>query len=430
MALDSMGLTIKTVAERTGVSVHTLRAWERRYGVPSPNRGADNRYRLYDDADIADVLFLKQQVESGVAPAQASLILRQRQEQSARAVMVASAQPIESVRAALLESFARSDETAARQILDEAFALYSPEQVALQIIEPTMRMIGDKWLRNEMTVWQEHLASNVVQQKLFSVLQSQPEVSAVSPHLVAACAPSEEHQLGLVIFALLARRQGWRVSYLGQGTPLADILHLSRQVKPNAIVISVTTVVGLTGLIPWLDAVNRPATALVFGGRMLNLLPTLRAHLPGDYLGDNTLTAVRNLGTIKMRAECWSPSKRVLNVVDLLQTQRLGIAGKVVAEFIATSPKVHRTWDTAHVNYATLFLLDSLACALAFDVPDLMDLQHEWLKEAMPPRLVMPQLIGKHLQIFADVLYKTFTKEQIRLFAPLIERMKNHTYNP
>jgi hypothetical protein len=81
------------------------------------------------------------------------------------------------------------------------------------------------------------------------------------------------------------------------------------------------------------------------------------------------------------------------------------------------------------VNYATLFLLDSLACALAFDVPDLMDLQHEWLKEAMPPRLVMPQLIGKHLQIFADVLDKTFTKEQIRLFAPLIERMKNHTYN-
>ncbi len=429
MTLGSIGLTIKVVSERTGVSVHTLRAWERRYGVPSPNRGADNRYRLYDEADISDVLFLKQQVESGVAPSQASLMLRQRQDQSARVVTAQSTQPIDSVRAALMEAFAKSDETVARQVLDEAFALFAPEQVALKIIEPTMREIGERWMRNEMTVWQEHLASNLVQQKLYAVSQSQPALPTSAPLLAAACAPSEEHQLGLIIFTLLARRQGWRVAYLGQGTPLDDIVDLARASKPNAIAVSVTTVVGLAGLIPWLDAANRPSAPLVFGGRMLNLLPTLRDHLPGDYLGDNTVTAVRNLATIRMRAEYWSPSKRVLNVIDLLQQQRLVIAGEVAAEFMASSPKTHRQWDTAHVNYATLFLVDSLVCALAFDVPDLMDSQNQWLKEAMPPRSVMPQLIGKHLQIFESVLLKKFTKEQNRFFTPLIERMKNHTYN-
>lgn len=77
------------------------------------------------------------------------------------------------------------------------------------------------------------------------------------------------------------------------------------------------------------------------------------------------------------------------------------------------------------MNYATLFLIDSLLCALAFDVPELMDLQNRWLKEAMPPRSVMPELIGKHLQIFEAVLLKKFSKEQNRFFAPLIERMKN-----
>jgi DNA-binding transcriptional MerR regulator len=425
MTSGPIGFTIKIVSERTGVSVHTLRAWERRYGMPSPNRSADNRYRLYDEADIANVLFLKEQVELGVTPSQASLMLRRRQDQSALTRTAQSAQPIDSARAALQEAFATSDEMTARQVLDEAFALFTPEQVALQIIEPTMREIGGRWMRNEITVWQEHLASNVVQQKLLAVLQSQPALPTSTPLLAAACAPSEEHQLGLMMFALLARRQGWRVAYLSQDTPLDDIVDLARVSKPKAIAVSVTTVVGLVGLIPWLDATNRPAAPLVFGGRMPNLLPVLREHLPGDFLGDNTMVAVRNLAGIQARAEHWVPSKRVLNGIDLLHVQRLGIAGEVVAGFISTLPRTHRKWDTSDVNYATLFLIDSLLCALAFDVPELMDLQNRWLKEAMPPRSVMPELIGKHLQIFEAVLLKKFSKEQNRFFAPLIERMKN-----
>lgn len=423
--MEPVGYTIKTVAERTGVSVHTLRAWERRYGVPSPNRNADNRYRLYDEQDIADVLFLKQQVESGVSPSQASLMLRQRQNRSAQAVTLESQPPIVAVQSALLEAFVHSDETRARQILDQAFAMFAPEVVALQVIEPTMRTIGDQWMRNEMTVWQEHLASNVIQQKLFSVLQSQPTLSLMVPHLVAACAPAEEHQLGLIIVALLARRQGWRVTYLGPGTPLTDILHLSRQAKPNVIVISVTTVVGLAGLIPWLDAANRPATPLVFGGRMPNLLPSLREHLPGTFLGEDTMTAVRNLASVQVCGSCWTPSKRAWHLANALQAQRLKIAGDVVSDFMGTlSPSLQRKWDAANINFATLFLMDALACAVAFGVPDLMDWEYHWLEEAMPPRSVSAFLIAQHLETFKMILRKHFSGDELRLLYPLIERME------
>ncbi len=425
MAEANVGFTIKTVAERTGVSVHTLRAWERRYGVPLPHRNADNRYRLYDEQDIADVLWLKQQVEAGIPPAQASALLRQRQARPADYTKTQSEQPVNALQKSLMEAFARSDETAARQMLDQAFALFAPEIVTLEIIEPTMRAIGDQWLRNEMTVWQEHLASNVVQQKLFSVLQSQPAASAMSPHLVAACAPSEEHQLGLVILALLARRQGWRVSYLGQGTPLADILHFSQQAKPNIILISVTTVVGLAGLIPWLDGANRPTTPIVFGGRMPNLLPSLREHLPGVFLSENSMTVVRNLASVKARDNGWTPAKRAWNLANTLQAHRLKIAGDVAEEFMAGVSKPHRGWKASDINYATLFLMDALSCALAFDVPDLMDLEHAWLREAMPPRLVSSSIIAKHLEISETILRKSFSADQLRLLSPLIERMKN-----
>ena len=426
--MNSAGLTIKTVAERTGVSVHTLRAWERRYGVPSPHRGQANRYRLYDEHDIADVLYLRHQVESGIAPAQASALLRQNQTKSTKVIATEGTQPIASLQSALLEALAKSDETTARHTIDEAFALLPPEQVALAIIEPTMRAIGKRWMRNEMTVWQEHLASNLIQQKLFVVLQSQPLLPSSAPTIAAACAPAEDHQLGLVIFALLARRQGWRVEYLGQGTPLADIADLARTSRPTAIIVSVSTVIGMAGLIPWIDSTNRPSVPLVFGGIMLNRVPSLREHLPGEYLGGDTLAAVRQLAAVKMRADYWSPSRRARQAVELLQSQRLKIAGETVVAMMNTiGAKNHRTWDATNLNFATLFLIDTLACALAFGAPDLIDEQREWLRNAMPPRSVAPQLIDQHLKIFERALHKTLTKDRARLFAPLIERMQNQT---
>ena len=93
MGEDKFGLTIKLVSERTGVSVHTLRAWERRYGVPSPARGAENQHRLYDDQNVADVLFMKQQVAQGVPPAQASALLRQQKQPSLKLLQLSRIRP-------------------------------------------------------------------------------------------------------------------------------------------------------------------------------------------------------------------------------------------------------------------------------------------------------------------------------------------------
>lgn len=423
--VNETGLTIKTVADRTGISVHTLRAWERRYGVPSPNRGQGNRYRLYDEQDIADVLFMKQLVESGVAPAQASARLRQRQTKAVIAPASEMTQPIVSLQTTLLNAFAESDVRTALHTLDEAFALVAPEQVALAIVEPTMREIGERWMRNEMTVWQEHLASNLIQQKLFSILQSQPALPKSAPILIAACAPQEEHQLGLVILSLMARRQGWRVEYLGQGTPLSDIVDLSRKLKPNAIAVSVSTVVGLAALLPWLDPVNRPATLVVLGGVLLNRVPSLRDHLPGEYLSSDAVAAVGQLASVKLRAEYWSPSPRAHQAVKALLAQRLRIMGEAVAMLTSSiGAKKHPHWDTSILNYSTQFLIDTLACALAFDAPELVDDQRQWLRQIMPVRMVPSQMIDKHLEIFGQVLNRTLGKDQARLFKPLIERMQ------
>ncbi|MCX7840600.1 MAG: MerR family transcriptional regulator [Anaerolineae bacterium] len=417
----TFGLTIKIVSERTGVSVHTLRAWERRYGIPAPKRDSDNRYRLYDEQDIADVLWLKQQVEAGIPPAQASALLRQRRHARTLGTTEVT-QPLAATQAALVAAFVRSDEVTARRILDEAFALFTPEQVAQHIIEPTMREIGARWMRGEMTVWQEHLASNVVQQKLFAILQAQPALPLAVPTLVAACAPNEEHTLGLLMFSILAQRQGWRVIFLGQATPLDEINRVART-KPNLIVVSVTTALGLVELIPWLDPAQRPAVPIVFGGRIVDALPKLRAHLPGDYLGTEIVAANQLLG-FKPRTEFWTPSKRALRAANALRAHRLKIAGDTAVQFLATLT-AHRTrTQVPNLNFATLFLVDAITCALAFDVPELLDAERMWLDEMILRRAVPPELVTKHLDTFTRVLGRLFSAEQNRLYQPLVARMK------
>ena len=61
---------IKAVVQATGISPSTLRAWERRYHMCSPQR-SESGYRLYSDRDVAIIRWLKSQVDAGMAISQA-----------------------------------------------------------------------------------------------------------------------------------------------------------------------------------------------------------------------------------------------------------------------------------------------------------------------------------------------------------------------
>lgn len=92
---------IKAVAQRTSVSTATLRAWERRYGMPVPSRG-NARYRLYCEADVAAIVAMRDLVRSGIAPADAAPIVLRRGDPPVVAAAVSGerARAIERINAA------------------------------------------------------------------------------------------------------------------------------------------------------------------------------------------------------------------------------------------------------------------------------------------------------------------------------------------
>lgn len=421
-----MGINIKAVAERTGVPLHTLRAWERRYGIPRPNRNTENHYRLYDEQDIADVLWMKRQVQAGVSPAQASALLLAQTREGLR-VSDGAAQPSREMQAALFQAFQDHDDAAAQHILNEAWSAFSTEQVVREILQPTLHQIGKAWQRNTLSVEQEHFASNLVRQRLHALIQAQPPAPLLAPRLVAACAPEEQHDLGLLIFTLLARRQGWHVTYLGQRTPLADLEHAGRGAR--FIVLTVSTVTGLASLVPlW----NKPLTAapILFGGDVFNLHPHLREHIPGAFLGADGVEGIQTLTTLSPRVSAWKPSRRLLNSALALEAARLPIVSETVRQFLEHAPKLTagaRNAFRQDMTHATMFLTDAVVSALAFDVPEVMDAEGAWLDEFMPAHHVSMDAVRQFVTLYNATAAQHLSTDAAKAVNSLVTRLVTAT---
>ena len=426
MFVESSRYTIKVVAERTGVTLHTLRAWERRYGVPKPRRASGNQYRLYGDQDIADVLWMKRQIEQGIAPSQASAMLRARIQDPLLAQSVTTistrGRPLDATRAALEAALLESDASHAQQLLDTAFALFASEQVALQVIGPAMQSIGERWMKSKKAVWQEHFASNLVRQRILSILQTQAPVQSGAPVLVAACAPEEQHELGLLVFALLARRQGWGVSYLGQRTPLADLAPAAHAVGAQLIALSVTSLEGLASLVPLFAQHDRLELPLALGGSIINRVPALQRHLPGAFAGVDAAESARGLDQLAKSTERWSPPKRLLRAALELRAQRQLLAAET-ATSVQRQAGQRALIRIGQISAATVHLIDLLTCALAFDAPELIADQAQWMHAALGPRGVTNMMFRAHQGAFSIAAQHALGAESARAALALLDRL-------
>jgi hypothetical protein len=198
-------VTIKQAATLTGLPEHTLRAWERRYGLISPVRTASG-YRLYDDEALDRVRLMQELVASGLRPGQAALEALSRD-------LVA---PRDGT-ATLVAAAAALDSDAVAAVLDDEFARGSFEAVVDGWLMPALGRLGRAWARGEISVAGEHLVSQMVMRRLAAVFDAAPP--GEGPAVVVGAPPGIEHELGLLAFAAAARRGGLHVVYLGARVP-------------------------------------------------------------------------------------------------------------------------------------------------------------------------------------------------------------------
>ncbi|WP_329249670.1 MerR family transcriptional regulator [Actinoallomurus sp. NBC_01490] len=238
MEPGSAMLRIGELSRRLGVSAHVLRAWERRYGLLQPERSSGG-YRLYSEADEHRVRVMQAHLARGLSAAEAARATLRQTAAGPRAPEprpAAGPRALSGVDRALAEAFERFDEPSAQAMLDLLLADFTPETVLRDVLLPYLHELGECWERGEVTVAQEHFASNVLRARIAALGRGWGQ--GRGPRALLACAPGELHDLPLLTFGVVLYRNGWRVSYLGADTPMPDLLRTATASPPQLIVLS------------------------------------------------------------------------------------------------------------------------------------------------------------------------------------------------
>src|SRR5829696_6287101 len=176
-------LRIGQLAKRTGVSPELLRAWEQRYGLLQPTR-TPGGFRLYSAADEARVQHMQSLVSGGLAAAQAARLILSDGEPAPRTVS-ASATILDEESANFTASLDRLDEQAANIALDRLFSAYTVEMVLQDVVLPYLHRLGERWEAEEISVAQEHFASNLLRGRLMGLAQGWGQ--GQGPGAILAC---------------------------------------------------------------------------------------------------------------------------------------------------------------------------------------------------------------------------------------------------
>ncbi len=352
---DTPVFNTKAVVQQTGIAAPTLRAWERRYDLLSPER-ANNTYRLYSARDIALIRWLKVRIDTGMSISQAIALFHHLSQKRQRLIAIlaaeqkpdeliedisvfrvtmdaltplpASANPLfeakevqeipllhnwpgtsysginypathnmSLIREHLIEAFRYLDEAAATMMMGSLLTIYSVEQVCTELITPTLWQVGQLWASGQITVTIEHFASNFFRALLTNLFYVTP-VPREGPLTLACCAPGEPHELAALMLALFLRRQYTRVAYLGQSIEISGLLHTIRKLSPALVCISVTMpeyLPALTRLATQVQQLPAPRPILSFGGQVFAHYAHVIPQIPGIHLNGDLKDIVTQL---------------------------------------------------------------------------------------------------------------------------------------
>lgn len=266
---------VRVVAQRTGLTSHVLRAWERRYGVVAPTR-SEGGQRLYSEADIERLTLLRRLTALGgaisqLAPLPAEDLARLVEEHGATPLAVGAGpddRDVSGWREAALSAIGALDGAALRRELERSVVALGIPRALDGVMAPMLVEIGQRWQDGALGIAHEHLATAVIRQVLGWVRET-AETTSRAPSLVVATPPGQVHEGGALLVAAAAAALGWRVTYLGADLPVNEIAGAAHRAGARAVALSLIHPADDPSVATQLAALRRalpPELPLLVGG--------------------------------------------------------------------------------------------------------------------------------------------------------------------
>ena len=141
--------------------------------------------------------------------------------------------------------------------------------IYLDLFQKSLYEVGELWERNRISVATEHLATSVTESAMGLM---QPLLFArerVNRKAVISCVANEFHQVGGKMVADIFEMHGWDGYFLGANTPLADLLKMLNDKKPDILCFSLSIYSNLQNLLLSIDVIKKehPKLEIIVGGQ-------------------------------------------------------------------------------------------------------------------------------------------------------------------
>ncbi|MFZ9294875.1 MAG: MerR family transcriptional regulator [Bacteroidia bacterium] len=226
--------SIKDLERISGIKAHTLRIWEQRYNILTPERTQTNirYYNNYNLKKIINVALLNNNgfKISAIAKMSDSELLKE-VERFLNDYKKESDQ-VDHLVLCLMDL----DESKFEQIMNNAIIHFGFEDTMEKIIFPFFRQMGNLWLLGIINPAQEHYISNLIRQKIIVGIDRITTRPGIQARKILLYLPQLElHEMGLLYAHYLTKLRGHQCFYLGQSVPLEDLTAICKQLKPDQI---------------------------------------------------------------------------------------------------------------------------------------------------------------------------------------------------
>ena len=249
--MDKKGVyAIRYVSQRTGLTPHVIRAWEKRYQAVVPLRSPKNR-RLYSEDDVQRLLLLKRVADEGhnishIAKLDSSELLELAQQEASMTPWALNnngrhlhQKAAQDYRSECLSAVINLDPDRLNRSYDQAAVDLTRSALLKEVIVPLFEEIGNLWRNGSLKIINEHMATLVTRTLLLNMLRA-TAVSDTAPRIVIATAVGQWHDMGALTVALTAAEYGWYPLYFGPNLPVEEIAAAVKQSSARAVAISIT----------------------------------------------------------------------------------------------------------------------------------------------------------------------------------------------
>lgn len=404
---------LKVAMRETGIKADTLRAWERRYGLPHPERTSGG-HRLYSSYDIEMIKWLMARQDEGMRIHQAVNFWNSL-EQSDTDPLASSLQnnftsgrttarsdhlagsTLDEIRREWISACMAFDESTAESIIAQSFARYPLETVCSEVLRKGLSEIGDLWYLGKATVQQEHFASALAIRRINSLISAAPPASR-NGRILVGCPAGENHTFSPLLITLFLRYRGWDVIYLGANVPRDRWTLTIQTTSPNLVVLSaqqLTTAASLFELAVQARELNIP---VAYGGLIFNTVPALGKRIPGYYIGESLEDAAKNieqlLTTPQVLPDILPVGERYHLALEQYIEKRLLIEAHIWENNQTHGLKEH------HLSLANNFLAQDISAALRLGDLNFIQPDLHWISKLLENIEMPPDWLPKYLETY------------------------------